>query len=143
MSYNVPNPLLADLSACLLQSDDLSDFLMRFDHILPEPAGSRPLTCALTIALGYFVGGFVPLVPYIFVEQHQVDLGLYCSICIMVIALFAFGYVKSCYVSGWRGWRNTWIGVRGGLEMVFIGSVASGAAMGLVILFNRGARSGN
>jgi len=54
----------------------------------------------------------------------------------MIVALFTFGYTKTCFVSGWRGWRQTFLGVRGGVEMVVVGSLAAGAAMGLVIAFN-------
>jgi VIT1/CCC1 family predicted Fe2+/Mn2+ transporter len=112
---------------------------MRFEHTLPEPTGYRAITCALTIALGYFIGGFIPLLPYIFVAQNDVALGLYWSIGVMAIALFTFGYVKTCFVAGWRGWRNRLRGVKGGIEMVIVGGVAAGAAMGLVIAFDHNA----
>jgi vacuolar iron transporter family protein len=108
---------------------------MRFSHTLPEPASSRALTCALTIALGYFIGGFVPLVPYFFVAPNHVFEGLVWSIGIMVAALFGFGYVKTCVNTGWRGWGNSWAGVKGGGQMVVVGGVAAGAAMGLVKAF--------
>lgn len=109
---------------------------MHFQHTLPEPAGNRAITCALTIALGYFIGGFIPLLPYIFVGQNEVSLGLYWSIGIMIVALFVFGYVKTCFVTEVKGWRRTLKCVRGGLEMVVVGSAAAGAAMGLVIAFD-------
>lgn len=54
----------------------------------------------------------------------------------MIIALFGFGYVKTCFVCGWNGGGRVWAGVRGGVEMVFVGGLAAGAAMGLVVLFN-------
>lgn len=54
----------------------------------------------------------------------------------MIIALFSFGYTKTCFVCGWKGWRKILLGVRGGVEMVVVGSLAAGAAMGLVVLFN-------
>lgn len=82
------------------------------------------------------MGGFIPLLPYIFVAQNDVALGLYWSIGIMTIALFMFGYVKSCFVAGWRKWRN---GLKGGIEMVVVGGAAAGAAMGLVIIFDHNA----
>ena len=77
--YNLSTLIVNNLLACLLKSPELLNFLMRFEHILPEPASSRAFTCALTIALGYFVGGFVPLLPYILVGQYEVNLGLYCD----------------------------------------------------------------
>ena len=114
---------------------------MRFEHTLPESTHSRAFTCALTIALGYFLGGFIPLLPYIFVNQNEVDLGLYWSIGIMAVALFVFGYVKTCFVAGWTGGRRVLGGIRGGVEMVVVGGVAAGAAMGLVVAFEGNARA--
>lgn len=58
------------------------------------------------------------------------------SIGIMVFALFVFGYTKTCFVIGWAGRTNMLKGVRGGVEMVVVGSVAAGAAMGLVVAFD-------
>lgn len=72
--------------------------------------------------------------PYFFVDNVRTGLGW--SVGIMIIALFAFGYTKTAFVSGWQGWRNIGTGVRGGMEMVVVGSAAAGAAMGLVIAFN-------
>jgi VIT1/CCC1 family predicted Fe2+/Mn2+ transporter len=135
--YNLSTLIVNNLLACLSKSPELLNFLMRFEHILPEPASSRSFTCALTIALGYFVAGFVPLLPYILVGQHEVNLGLHWSIGTMAVALLVFGYVKSCYVTGWSGWLNVFIGVRSGVEMVIVGGVAAGAAMGLVFIFDR------
>jgi VIT1/CCC1 family predicted Fe2+/Mn2+ transporter len=108
---------------------------MNFQHTLPEPSGSRALTCALTIALGYFVGGFVPLLPYFFVGPHDAFYALRWSIVIMVITLFLFGYGKTCFVSGWKGNQNIRRGLIGGVQMVLVGGAAAGAAMGLVKLF--------
>jgi VIT1/CCC1 family predicted Fe2+/Mn2+ transporter len=110
----------------------LPSFLMNFHHTLPEPSESRAVLCALTIALGYFIGGFVPLVPYFFVGPHDAFVALRWSIATMVIALFLFGYGKTCFVSGWRGKRNVRGGLVGGAQMVLVGGVAAGSAMGLV-----------
>jgi len=135
-SYDLPPALVQQLSEHLTTSPHATSFLMRFSHQLPEPAASRALTCALTIALGYFIGGFVPLVPYFFVSgENAVYKGLVWSIGIMACALFGFGYVKTCLNCGWRGWGNAMAGVRGGGEMVVVGGVAAGAAMGLVKAF--------
>lgn len=133
--YDLPTHVLSDLTAHLSTSPNLPSFLMNFHHTLPEPSGSRALTCALTIALGYFVGGFVPLLPYFFVGPHDAFYALRWSIVIMVIALFVFGYVKTCFVSGWKGTQNIRRGMFGGVQMVLVGGVAAGAAMGLVKLF--------
>jgi VIT1/CCC1 family predicted Fe2+/Mn2+ transporter len=108
---------------------------MRFQHTLEEPAESRALSCACTIATGYFVGGFVPLLPYFFVEGHRVLVALCFSVVIMAVALFSFGYAKVCIISGWSGSTNIRRGIVGGTQMILIGSVAAGSAMAIVRLF--------
>lgn len=107
---------------------------MKFHHCALEPPTNRAFTSALTIALGYFIGGFIPLLPYFFAAD--VLSGLYVSVAVMALALFAFGYGKTCVVAGWTGSRRVWQAVCGGLQMVVVGGVAAGAAMGLVMAFN-------
>ncbi|MCJ1421323.1 hypothetical protein MMC32_007686 [Xylographa parallela] len=117
---------------------ELLDFLMRFHHQMPCPETSRPFVSAATIAAGYFIGGFVPLLPYFCVQTDEVLLALYVSIGVMAVALFAFGWVKTGVVSGWRGRKNILAGVIGGVQMVLVGSAAAGAAVGLVRAIDRG-----
>ncbi|KAL4906136.1 hypothetical protein BDW74DRAFT_151363 [Aspergillus multicolor] len=130
--YELPDHLISQLATHLTSSPHLPSFLMTFQHTLPEPSGSRAFTCALTIALSYFIGGFVPLLPYFFVGPDQAFLALKWSIATMAIALFLFGYGKTCFVSGWGGRKNIKKGAWGGLQMVIVGGVAAGCAMGLV-----------
>ncbi|KAI9373719.1 VIT family-domain-containing protein [Aspergillus egyptiacus] len=130
--YDLPPSLLSDLTAHLSSSPNLPSFLMTFHHTLAEPSGSRALTCALTIALGYFIGGFVPLLPYFFVGANEAFLALRWSIATMAVALFVFGYGKTCFVNGWRGRSNIHKGVVGGVQMILVGGIAAGSAMGLV-----------
>lgn len=134
--YNLPKHTVEDLARHLTHSPKLVDFVMRFQHCTREPASTRAVTSGITIALGYFLGGLLPLIPYFFVGPHQVYEGLYISIGVMVIALFIFGYVKTCVVAGWDGGHNIRGGCYGGVQMVVVGSAAAGAAMGLVRLFN-------
>jgi VIT1/CCC1 family predicted Fe2+/Mn2+ transporter len=107
---------------------------MQFQHCAETPAASRAFVSALTIALGYFLGGLLPLIPYFCVDK--VFTGLYISIGVMIIALFIFGYVKTCVVIGWQGSRNIRQGCFGGIQMILVGSLAAGAAMGIVRAFN-------
>jgi len=134
--YNLPESLTADLTLHLEKCgfEKITDFVMSFQHALPEPASSRAITCALTIALGYFLGGFVPLLPYFF--TGNITKALVCSIGIMVLALFLFGYVKTCLNVGWRSRTNVFQGVTGGAQMILVGGAAAGAAMGIVRAFN-------
>ncbi|MCJ1395510.1 hypothetical protein MMC18_008396 [Xylographa bjoerkii] len=117
---------------------ELLNFLMRFHHQMPEPETSRPFVSAATIAAGYFIGGFVPLLPYFCVQTDEVLLALYISIGVMAVALFAFGWVKTGVVSGWRGRKNITACVIGGVQMIIVGSAAAGAAVGLVRAIDRG-----
>lgn len=141
--YELPSDLVAHLTNHLSGSPMLPSFLMNFHHTLPEPSDSRAVICALTIAFGYFIGGFVPLLPYFFVGPHDAFLALRWSIATMAIALFLFGYGKTCFVSGWRGRRNVRKGMVGGLQMVLVGGVAAGSAMGLVKGFQLLANNAN
>ncbi|PKS12868.1 hypothetical protein jhhlp_000208 [Lomentospora prolificans] len=133
--YDLDASALDALTDHLASSPHLVDFLIKFSHCALEPPTNRAFTSALTIAMGYFLGGFIPLVPYFFV--HHVLQGLYISVAVMALALFLFGYVKTCVVSGWRGSHRVLHGLFGGLQMVIVGGVAAGAAMGLVMAFNR------
>lgn len=74
----------------------------------------------------------MPLIPYFCVQRSEVYLALYWSIGVMAVALFAFGWVKTGVVIGWRGKDNVWAGIKGALQMVMIGGAAAGAAVGLV-----------
>jgi VIT1/CCC1 family predicted Fe2+/Mn2+ transporter len=135
--YNLPAHTLDDLTKHLSTSPKLADFIMQFQHNELEPASSRAVTSALTIALGYFLGGLLPLIPYFCVHPQDLYTGLYISIGVMAVALFSFGYAKTCIVTGWKTRRHVLGGIFGGVQMVLIGGAAAGAAMGLVKAFNR------
>ncbi|KAK4637125.1 Vacuolar iron transporter cccA [Fulvia fulva] len=104
------------------------DFLMRFHHQLAEAdfTPSRAYISGLTIALGYFLGGLVPLLPYLFFSK--VWEALYCSVLVMAIALFTFGWVKRTLV----GECSVWVCFRNAVQMLVLGGLAAGAAMGCV-----------
>lgn len=111
---------------------NLIDFVIRFGKGLDEPAEGREFTSALTIGLGYFLGGFVPLVPYFFCDV--VRTGLIVSVAVMIITLFVFGYVKTIVSLGDD--CGTHRKVLEGFQMVIIGSVAAGSAWTLVYLID-------
>lgn len=139
--YEVPNHTVHDLSARLSSSPKLLSFLMQFHHGLPEPTDSRAALCALTIALSYFVGGFIPLLPYFFVGNNDAFVALRWSIAVMAVALFLFGYVKTCFVIGWEGSIKFRKGMMGGFQMMLVGGIAAGSAMGIVKIFHHFASS--
>jgi VIT1/CCC1 family predicted Fe2+/Mn2+ transporter len=102
------------------------DFMMRFELGLEEPARSRAHRSALTIAASYIAGGFIPLLPYMLVEDNLTALKL--SVVITLLALAIFGALKGKLVG--TGW------FRSALQTVIIGGVAAAAAYTLARLLN-------
>jgi len=97
------------------------DFMMKFELGYDEPDPKRARNSAITIAVSYILGGLVPLAPYIL--MNRLYGALEASVGVTLAALFAFGYVKG---------RMTGISpLRGGLQTVIIGGLASAAAFGL------------
>lgn len=119
----------------MAKSPQLTDFLLRFQHAVAEPPANRACTCALTIAVSYFAGGFLPMLPYFFVGKGDIGRALWASVGVMAVVLGVFGYVKTCFESGWRGARAVRRGLVGGTTMVVVGGVAAGSAMALVRAF--------
>ncbi|MDE3103914.1 MAG: VIT1/CCC1 transporter family protein [Acidobacteriota bacterium] len=102
------------------------DFMMRFELGLEEPESNRAHRSALTIAASYIAGGFVPLLPYMFVVNSTEALKL--SALITLVALALFGGVKGRMVGA--GW------LRSALQTVAIGGTAAAAAYFLAYLLN-------
>lgn len=97
------------------------DFMMRFELGFEAPDPQRARNSAVTIALSYILGGLVPLSSYMLVGDLRTALRY--SIAVTLVALFVFGYVKG---------RLTGIApLRGGMQTVVIGGLASAAAFGL------------
>ncbi|GME91040.1 unnamed protein product [[Candida] boidinii] len=108
------------------------EFIIRFGRGLEEPPEGRQLTSALTIGLGYFFGGFIPLIPYFFAVT--VGTGLIISVIVMIITLFLFGYFKIIVTMG--NDCSLLMRISEGLQMVLVGSAAAGCAWGLVYLID-------
>ncbi|KAL8724096.1 MAG: hypothetical protein Q9181_006985 [Wetmoreana brouardii] len=113
-------------------SDRMVDYLMRFHYQEKEPDPSRPITCGLTIGLGYAVGGLIPLIPYFCVRHDQVLLGLYISIGVMAVTLFLFGFFKTVLLAEQEQDKSTWKACVGGFWMVAVGGGSAAAAVGVV-----------
>ncbi|KKK19054.1 hypothetical protein P175DRAFT_0504253 [Aspergillus ochraceoroseus IBT 24754] len=136
-SHGVPDDAIAPINSSLHASPDrLREFLIHFYHKESEPDCNQAWTSAITLALCYFVGGFIPLIPY-FIVSH-VLVALYASVGVMGVTLLVFGYIKTGVVRGWSGRDNIIAGINGGLQMCVVGGVAAGAAIGLVRLINGG-----
>jgi vacuolar iron transporter family protein len=106
------------VNALRQRPDDWIDFMMRFELGLEKPDPKRALTSAVTIALSYVFGGFIPLSPYMIVSN--VHHGLLFSVAMTLIALAIFGYIKGRF-TGTRPGRSA-------AQTVVIGGIAAAAA---------------
>jgi vacuolar iron transporter family protein len=100
---------------------DWVEFMMRFELGLEDPDPRRAMTSAVTIAVSYIAGGFIPLAPYIAVGT--VSEALRASVLVTLIALAVFGFVKGRYTGTSQ--------VRSALQTVVIGGIAAAVAFGL------------
>lgn len=109
--------------------EEMVQFILRVDKGLEKPDDDRQFSSAFTMGLGYFVGGFIPLVPYFFADTVQT--GLYISIVVMSITLYFFGVFRtlSSVGSDNAGKQKVMID---GIKMMLIGGVAAASAWGLV-----------
>jgi VIT1/CCC1 family predicted Fe2+/Mn2+ transporter len=102
------------------------DFMMRFELGLEEPDPKRAVQSAMTIAGAYIAGGLIPLSPYMVVSQPLVALTI--SVCVTVIALGIFGYIKGLF-TGTRPARSA-------LHTTLIGGLAAFAAFAIARVFS-------
>ena len=102
------------------------DFMMRFELGLEEPDPKRAVQSALTIAVSYVAGGFIPLSPYM--ALHSARLALGWSVMVTLIALGVFGYVKGRFTGSQPG--------RSAAQTIVIGGLAAGAAFLLAKLIS-------
>ncbi len=100
------------------------DFMMRFELGLERPDPRRARRSAATIAGSYIAGGLIPLLPYMLVGR--ISTALLLSVCVTLVALFAFGYVKG-HFTGLPP-------LRGAIQTTLIGGLAAGAAFGIARL---------
>lgn len=127
--YNVSRAAATPVLEALQQSPkSYIDFMMRFELGLEAPAENRAHRSALTIAVSYILGGFVPLLPYMLVSANDVALKL--SVVITLIALAVFGGIKGKLVGTGA--------MRSALQTTLIGGAAAAAAYGLARLLNHG-----
>lgn len=96
-------------------------FMMRFELGLEEPEPARAWKSALTIALAYIVGGFIPLSAYLCLSNAQAALRL--SVAITLGALAVFGGIKGRFTGAPI--------VRSAIQTCIIGGLAAAAAFGI------------
>lgn len=98
--------------------DNWANFMMQAELKLEKPIKNRARQSAVTIAVSYLVGGFIPLFPYIITSTNQS--GFYLSCTVTIIALILFGYFKS-RVTGQPI-------IKGTIKVAAIGIIAAAAA---------------
>lgn len=136
-TYGLSDEAIAEIDRSLQASPErLQEFLITFHHRESQPDYKQAWISALTLALGYFAGGFIPLIPYFIAAR--VIVAFYWSTGVMAVTLFLFGYVKTCIVRGWRGRENVVAGAKGGVQMCLVGGLAAGAAIALVRAIDSG-----
>jgi len=121
--------------------DALRHYLLQYHFDMLEPDRTRPWKSAFTIGISYFLGGLLPLIPYLAIKQNPVGtvatfadiLPALCeSIGIMAFALVVFGYCKTGFSRGaWKGQKNVLACIRGATIMLLVGSLAAGVAAGV------------
>jgi VIT1/CCC1 family predicted Fe2+/Mn2+ transporter len=100
------------------------DFMMRFELGLEPPNPRRAPISAATIGLSYFIGGLIPLLPYIL--TGTVPEALKISIAVTGVTLLIFGGVKGHFTGVSR--------LRSAMQTLLVGGLAAGAAFGLARL---------
>jgi len=98
-----------------------ADFMMRFELGLEAPDPNRARSSALTIALAYIAGGFIPLSPYMLISTAHT--ALIVSVAVTLLALLIFGYVKGRFTGA--------APLRSAVQTMLIGGVAAAAAFGI------------
>ncbi|KAH8902531.1 hypothetical protein BR93DRAFT_903762, partial [Coniochaeta sp. PMI_546] len=128
----VDQPHICDSLAAIAEQEQEED--VRF---------CSPVMVGLSVSLGYFLGGLLPLFPYFVVDR--VGDGLFWSFGICLAALFAFGFTKDFVLSYQRReaytkraqgkrnrglhWKDVGHSAWEGLQMVLLGGVAALAAV--------------
>ncbi|PSS00884.1 VIT family-domain-containing protein, partial [Coniella lustricola] len=111
-----------------------------------DDAPTHPVVSGFSVALGYLIGGSLPLFPYFLVSR--VGDGLLWSFVVCIVALFTFGFIKDfalhlhmqrqrAAATAAKDWwkdvrRSSWEGA----QMVILGSLAAAAAVLCVRLFD-------
>jgi predicted membrane protein (TIGR00267 family) len=99
--------------------------MMKFELGLEKPDPSRAPKSAATIAVSYFIGGLIPLLPYMLVTDMKTALQY--SVAFTGVALVIFGAVKG---------KLTGANVaKSAFQTLLVGGLAAGAAFYLAHLF--------
>nr|KAJ3416799.1 hypothetical protein HK105_001177 [Polyrhizophydium stewartii] len=113
--YGISREIVQPIIDVLVQNKEVwVDFMMKFELNLEKPDRNRT-----------WLGGLVPLIPYIFISTAVS--ALYVSAGVTILALFIFGYFKARML----GNRHPFLSA---LQMAVVGTAAAGAAFGIAKL---------
>ncbi|KAJ1658434.1 Protein ccc1 [Dispira simplex] len=118
------NPMLVRLRS---DPEKFVDFMMKFELCLEKPSEYRSLVSGITIGISYFIGGIVPLVPYMIFPDTTT--ALLVSVAVTLLALMLFGIVKARAIGQSGVFKSAW-------QTMLIGAAAAAASYALVYLFN-------
>ncbi|TIC32507.1 DUF125-domain-containing protein [Wallemia mellicola] len=109
----------------------LTAFLLKYGEGVEEVPTSKLIKSAITVGMGYAIGGMWPLLPFFFIsEAHE---AFKISILVTSFVLFTFGILKQYYTGGTGGFGGY---LYGGISMLVVGALAAGSAYGLVKAFD-------
>ncbi|KAK0925467.1 Protein ccc1 [Friedmanniomyces endolithicus] len=100
-------------------------FMMDFELKLEKPRTKMAWIEGIVMAVTYFFGGLLPMIPYF--AFKNVTHALFTSIGITALILVVFGYVKAL-VTGCRHVDAVWSAA----QTLLVGAVAAGASYGIV-----------
>jgi len=109
----------------------LTPLLVQMGEGLEETDRHRVWQSAFTIGLSYFIGGFIPLLPYLFLTS--VSSALFLSIIITAIVLLIFGIVKQM-CTGLSDWKSLF---KSALSTLAVGAAAAGSSWAIVWALER------
>ncbi len=107
-------------------SDFWVKFMLLHECKLDNPDHINPLKTGLATFFSFIIFGFIPILPYFFI--NQVDFSFYFSIAFTFLALNLLGGFRSLITQ-----NNLFVSIS---ETVFIGGVASGLAYLVGVLFS-------
>lgn len=114
----------------------LTPFILRLGEGLEPISTSRAWQSALTIGLSYFLGGLLPLFPYILLESIQT--ALFTSVAVTGLVLLIFGVLKTKFTGGEEGLKGYGYGA---VSTLAVGGLAAGASW-LIVRSLEGAKEG-
>lgn len=118
------------LAPSIADDQGLTSFILRVGKGLEPITASRAWQSAMTIGLSYFLGGLLPLCPYILFDL--VSRALFSSVAVTAVTLLLFGVVKQRYTGGAAGLKGY---AYGAISTLAVGGLAAGASWAIVRAF--------